>query len=247
VCPLFTERGYVVLLADVMTELSPAEVARQCCVVILSVPIGVAGGVIKQVGPLVAPDGVLMDLTSLKGQTVMAMLTHSQSEVVGIHPLFGPDLLDIKGQNVILCSGRGEKWHSWIRELFTEAGAIVTETTPDRHDEMMAYVQGLNHLDTILWGLTIREAGVDISDLMPFSTPLFRAKWALVERVFSQSPLLYAELLVDNPALLPLVHRYQTILGHLVALIQSGDKLAIRDLLAQARLVPSSTTNDPHP
>ena len=56
-----------------------------------------------------------MDLTSLKKEPVKLMLTNSQAEVIGCHPLFGPQLKDASGQNVILCPARGKKWLGWLK------------------------------------------------------------------------------------------------------------------------------------
>ncbi len=242
----FTALGYPVHVADLDTELSVEEVARRCPVVIVSVPIGVTCEVIERIGPYVRKDGALMDLTSVKVKTVAAMLTHSQAEVVGVHPLFGPDVSDINGQNVILCPGRGETWRRWIKDILTQVGATVTETTSERHDYMMALVQGVNHLDTMLMGLTVKGTGITREELFPFSTPVFRVKWELVERLFSHPPVLYAEMLVHNPFLLPLLARYQECMGIMRACIEQGDVVGLVDLLTRyvTGTVPSINDGD---
>jgi len=83
--------------------------------------------------------------------------------------------------------------------LFTKGGARVTVTTPAEHDRMMSLVQGLTHLDTILMGLTLQDSGVEPSELAAFSTPVFRTKRAIIEKVFGPRPGLYAALLTENP------------------------------------------------
>ena len=64
---------------------------------------------------------------------------------------------------------------------------------------MMALVQGLTHLETILMGLTLRYSGVEPSELAAFSTPVFRTKQAILEKVFGPRPGLYAALIAENP------------------------------------------------
>jgi prephenate dehydrogenase len=64
---------------------------------------------------------------------------------------------------------------------------------------MMALIQGLTHLETILMGLTLRDSGVEPSELASFSTPVFRTKQAIIEKVFGPRPGLYAALLAENP------------------------------------------------
>ena len=176
----------------------PAFAAR-ASVVVVSVPIHVTLEVIGKAGPHVRRDGLLMDLTSVKTEPVKRMLECSQSEVVGLHPLFGPGVSSIRGENLALCPARGKRWVSWLRDLLRSSGAHVVETTPERHDEMMSFVQVLTHLCTIVAGLSLHESGMDHEELLSFSTPAFRAQMGLVEKIFGANPRLYADILIGQP------------------------------------------------
>jgi len=194
----FEQAGYTVHVSGQASGLRPAEMAGVCPVVIVSVPIGVTEAVIREVGPHMKQESLLMDLTSLKAGPVRAMLETSVSEVVGLHPLFGPGVLSLEGQNIVLCPARGERWLPWVRDTLGKKGATLIEATPERHDEVMAVVQALNHLNTLVLGLSIREAGISREELERFSTPLFRARLEAVENLFSH-PQLYAEIIAGNP------------------------------------------------
>jgi prephenate dehydrogenase len=63
----------------------------------------------------------------------------------------------------------------------------------------MALIQGLTHLGTLLTGLTLKDSGVESSELEAFSTPAFRTKQAIAGKVFGPRPGLYAALLAENP------------------------------------------------
>ncbi len=194
----FRREGYAVQVSGRQSGLRPAEMAEACSVVIVSVPIGVTQAVIREVGPHMKKESLLMDLTSLKVKPVSSMLESSISEVIGLHPLFGPGESSLEGQNIVLCPARGEQWFPWVREVLGSKGASLIETTPERHDEVMAVVQVLNHFDTIVLGLAIRRSGVDLDVLKTFSTPLFREKLAMTDKVFSR-PGLYSEIITSNP------------------------------------------------
>lgn len=99
----FEKRGYEVLISSRRTPLSNKELVQKSDVVIISVPIRVTVEIIKEVGPYIAPEALLMDFTSLKKASVEAMLKYSKSEVMGAHPLFGPNIESLKGQTIILC------------------------------------------------------------------------------------------------------------------------------------------------
>jgi len=195
----FAAEGYSVHVTGRSTGIPLAELAKRCPVVIVSVPIAATAETIRRVGPHLLEGSLLMDFSSLKDEPVREMLTATKAAVVGCHPLFGPDCTSLAGQNVILCPGRGERWLKRMEGLFTKGGARVTVTTPTEHDRMMSFVQGLTHLETILMGLTLRNAGVEASALDPFSTPVFRTKQAIIEKVFGPRPGLYAALLAGNP------------------------------------------------
>ena len=174
------DQGYVVHVSGRKSGLTMAEMAAGCQVVVVSVPIGATTDIIAQVGPLMGEESLLMDLTSLKSEPVRAMLKFSRSEVIGCHPLFGPQVASLMRQNVIVCPARGERWLSWLKDLLTRGGALITETGPEKHDEIMSIVQGLNHFNTIMMGLALSRTSAPLAQLDGFTTPFFDAKAGMV-------------------------------------------------------------------
>lgn len=223
--------GYVVHRTGRSQGLSLPELAARCSVVIVSVPIASTLEVIAEVGPHLREDGLLMDLTSVKAEPVAAMLKATTAEVVGCHPLFGPGIDHIAGQNIVLCPGRGEKWLAWWKNFLWEKGARVTETTPERHDELMALIQGLNHINTITMGLVLAKSGESLLRLSGVTTPLFRDKAAIVKRLFGNSPDLYAHILTSNPHLEEVLTIYEETLQELRTLVRKKDAKALSALL----------------
>jgi prephenate dehydrogenase len=209
-----------------------AKMAAACPVIVVAVPMGTTVSVIGDVGPLMREDGLLMDLTSLKKAPVEAMLRASPSEVIGCHPLFGPNISSVRGENIVLCPARGDRWFPWVRDLFEKKGARIVETTPEYHDRMMAAVQAMTHLNTVLFGLYLRDSGIPPGDLQAFSTPVFRAKRALVERIAS-SPLLYAGILSMNPHRTDVLKRYRNVLKELEELLETPDGTTLADALSK--------------
>ena len=222
-----TQQGHTVHVTGRMTGMDIPDLAMACQIIIVSVPIGVTCEVIRRVGPFLKEDALLMDLTSLKVEPVRAMLASSVSEVIGLHPLFGPGVSSLEGQNVVLCPGRGERWLYRVKALLEKNGARLAVTTPERHDEIMAVVQGLNHLNTIALGLVLHETGMKPADLEKFMTPIFRTKMAIMERVFDR-PELYAEILTLNPHVKRICDLYEKNLAELREKIRKGDARGLR-------------------
>jgi prephenate dehydrogenase len=226
----FQKEGYTVHVSGERIGLRPPEMAAACPVVIVSVPIGVTQAVIGEVGPHMKQDSLLMDLTSLKAAPVQAMLDAAASEVIGLHPLFGPGVQSLEGQNVVLCPARGERWIPWVREVLGNRGANLIETTPERHDEVMAVVQALNHLDTIVLGLAIRRSGIAREVLESFSTPLFRGKLAMIDKVFSR-PELHAEIITANLHTAGMIGLYSEILDRVGRIAIKGNAADLAALM----------------
>jgi prephenate dehydrogenase len=194
----FSEAGHNVLISGRKTEITYEDVARRCDVVILSVPLDAAISISERIGPVMSQNQLLMDFCSLKENILKNMLSSTSAQVTGTHPLFGPFTDSIKGQNIIVCHGRGTKWLEWLEDEFTKKGAIVTHMDPVTHDRNMAVVQGLTHLLTICLGRTLQKLNMAPSDAVFYSTPVFRLKVDLLARLFAQDPGLYANLIGKN-------------------------------------------------
>ncbi len=227
----FVGKGFPVYVAGRERGLPVAELAALCRVIVVAVPIAATMAVIGKVGPHLRPDSLLMDLTSLKAEPVQAMLASTRAEVVGCHPLFGPDVSSMRGNNIILCPARGEAWLSFLKGLFIAGGASVTITTPEDHDRMMSLIQGLTHMNTILMELTIRDSDIDQSALEAFSTPIFRTKRAISAKLFSPNADLYAAILTKNPHIMEVVAHYEKNLSLLKGLIADRDLTGLAELL----------------
>lgn len=192
----FEKKGYEVLISSRHTQLSNKELAQKSDVVIISVPIRVTVEIIKEVGPYVSQEALLMDFTSLKKASVEAMLKYSHSEVIGAHPLFGPSINNLNAQTIILCPARGDAWMPWLKEVFKEAHLEIT--TPEKHDQIMAVIQALTHFFLLGFGTTLKEIPFSIETLMRYSTTNFQVIWERVLNLSNQNPDIYASIQFDN-------------------------------------------------
>lgn len=228
---LLKKEGYVVHPAGRKQGMNKAEMGRTCNVVVISVPIGVTREVIESVGPLLREDALLMDLTSLKEEPVKAMLASSRCEVIGCHPLFGPAIPSLSGQNVVLCPARGTNWFPWLKEILERNQAVVTVTTPENHDRMMSVVQVLNHLHTIHLGMVLGQQNLTCEELRFWSTPVFENKLEMIRKVFQDQPDMYAEILVNNPHLDEICDHYREIFNKLEKIVRQRNSSQIFDMI----------------
>ncbi len=191
-------QGYKVLRVGRKTEVTVEQAAKQCDVVVISVPISVTYEIIKKVGPLVSKDSLLMDLTSVKKMPIKAMLKYSDAEVVGLHPLFGVDIDHGQPKKVAICGGRGEFGKRWVSELLNKTGFETIFLDPEEHDKIMGIVQGVNHFQTMCLAFRIKSSGISWEEIEKSSTQTFMKRLARIKKMFSQEPELFASLLMEN-------------------------------------------------
>ncbi|MBX3248994.1 MAG: bifunctional chorismate mutase/prephenate dehydrogenase [Myxococcales bacterium] len=221
---LFGDLGHAVLVSDVDTALRPAEAARLADVVIVSVPIRVTEQVIRELGPLVREDALMMDVTSIKEMPLRAMMAHCRGSVLGTHPMFGPGAHSFTGQRVVLCPGRGEAWQAWAAEAFRSRGLVVTETSAEAHDRAMSIVQVLNHFQTQVMGLALARAGVPLEETLAFTSPTYLLEAYVVGRHFAQSPGLYGPIEMFNPRVAEVTSGFRAAAEELTEILTSGDQ-----------------------
>ena len=223
---LFGDLGHRVLLADLDTALTPEDAAAAADVTVVSVPIDVTEAVIGRVGPHVREDGLLMDVTSVKGAPVAAMLAATRASVLGTHPMFGPSVHTLQGQRVVLCRARGDAWADWVARAFSARGLVITETTPEQHDRAMSVVQVLTHFQTQVLGLTLARLGMPLDETLRFTSPAYVLELYVAARHFAQSPALYGPIEMRNPRSPEVTAAFGAAATELATVLERGDQAA---------------------
>lgn len=232
---MFGDLGHAVMVADLDTPLAPAQAAAAADVVVIAVPIDVTEQVIGELGPLVRPDALLMDVTSLKAGPLRAMLAASRASVVGTHPLFGPSVHSLQGQRVVLTPGRGAEWLDWLRTMLHARGLELVETTPEEHDRAMAIVQVLVHFATEVMGRALAALRAPIERTLEFTSPIYLIELLLTARHFAQSADLYAAIQMSNPGTAEVTEAFVRAAEELRAVTARGDRAAFAAMFADVR------------
>jgi prephenate dehydrogenase len=197
---LFVDAGYRVEVADKAAGPIAYESIAKHDVIVLAVPIPAVEELMQALGPFTRPDGVIIDIASVKQAPVQAMLRHARGEVIGSHPLFGPDTPSLQDQIVFVCPARTKKWIVWFRHFLEQQGARVVEIEPEVHDRLMAVVQVFRHMLLFCFGQTLMNMDFDLQSHLPLSGPWFSQLTEMLSCQLKQRPELYAELAAHNPA-----------------------------------------------
>jgi chorismate mutase/prephenate dehydrogenase len=146
---------------------------------------------------------ILADITSVKSKPMKAMLEAHQGPIVGLHPMFGPKVKTLAHQLIIYCQGRETEKSDWLIKQLKIWGVRIEMCSPEQHDEMMAYIQTLNHLGLYAIGTFLINENINLDLLIRLGTPNYKVLLGLIKRFLDQSPQLYWSLFnaLDHNAL----------------------------------------------
>ncbi|QIR16223.1 bifunctional chorismate mutase/prephenate dehydrogenase [Shewanella aestuarii] len=194
--------------------------------VLVTVPINVTCDVIREHLTNLPEDCILADLTSIKEQPVKAMLNAHKGPVVGLHPMFGPDVGSLAKQVVVVCHGRQPQAYQWLLEQIAIWGARIVEAEPERHDKAMQLVQAMRHFSSFVYGMNLCKEEADIDSLLQFSSPIYRLELAMVGRLFAQDPELYADIIFAQQGSQDVISDYLDNYRDALSMLKEGNRNA---------------------
>ncbi len=196
---------------------------KKTSLMIVAVPINVTEQVIQQLSNL--PKAcILADFTSVKASPLKHMLEVHQGPVVGLHPMFGPDVTGLIKQTIIACDGREPEKYQWLLSQFNVWGAKIYPVSANEHDKAMSMVQVMRHFSTITYGYHLMEEGVELESLIEMSSPIYRLELIMVGRLFAQNPDLYADIIFSNKTNMSMMKRFAHRFLTLLEDVEKNDK-----------------------
>lgn len=193
--------------------------------VVVTVPIHLTEGVIEKLGNL-PKDCILCDLTSIKSKPLQAMMNVHQGPVVGLHPMFGPDVPSLAKQVIVYCDGRGEDHYQWLLKQFSIWGASLCQIDASEHDHGMTLIQALRHFTSFAYGLHLSRENPNIDKLLQLSSPIYRLELAMVGRLFGQDPNLYGDIILSSDENIAMIKRFHRCFGEALEILDGKDKQA---------------------
>lgn len=221
---LFIKSGYQV---EILTEEGWDQAPFLCKdldLALISVPIEKTIQVIQDIAPFLPPQALVADLTSVKTEPMAHMLKHHPGPVLGIHPLFGPGLNSLDKQIIVVTPGRDAGACQWLKEQLSLWGAVIVESTPEEHDEIMEIVQALRHFATFCFGEFLSQRHIHLERTLEFSSPIYRLELGMVGRLFAQDSALYAEIIFATPQRRALLQEFIASLGRHLQMLENNDK-----------------------
>ncbi|OKY26270.1 bifunctional chorismate mutase/prephenate dehydrogenase [Thalassotalea sp. PP2-459] len=229
---LFTRSHYAVEILEHDDWPRSKEILADASLVIVSVPIRLTTNIIGQLSQL-PDDCILADFTSVKASPLFEMMKVHNGPVVGLHPMFGPDVSGLIKQTIIACEGRSPDKYQWLLEQFTVWGAKIHAVSAHQHDDAMSMVQVMRHFSTIAYGYHLMAEGAEISQLVEMSSPIYRLELIMVGRLFAQNPILYTDIIFSNRENVAMMKRFAYRFLELLEDVEMGDKTAFVSMFNQ--------------
>lgn len=220
----FARSGYYVEVLGGQDWQNAESILNNADVVIVCVPIDKTVQVIEQLQPYLTENMILADLTSVKAQPLAKMLEVHGGAVVGLHPMFGPDIASMAKQVVACCNGRFADRYQWLLDQIRLWGAKIEQIDATEHDHSMTYIQALRHFSTFAYGLHLSRQPVKLSQLLALSSPIYRLELAMIGRLFAQDGALYADIIADKPENLSVIEALQQSFSDSLNFFKQGDK-----------------------
>jgi prephenate dehydrogenase len=165
-------------------------------IVIFAVPLRTFTEVLQRVAPFLKSDALCLDVCSVKMKPIELMLEHLPEtvEIIGTHPLFGPQSGrdSIENLRIAFCPVRTTRTEQIKRFLAEDLKLKVFEKSPEEHDREMAHVQALTHfVARALDELHVAEselATVSYEELMKAARLVSEDSWELFQTIQQGNP-----------------------------------------------------------
>ncbi|TRY31010.1 bifunctional chorismate mutase/prephenate dehydrogenase [Aliiglaciecola sp. M165] len=221
---MLQKSGYPVTVMEQGDWSNAKAILKDCDLALIAVPIKLTEQIIAQLCPYLPSHCVLADVTSTKQKPLDAMLQNHIGPVVGLHPMFGPDVQSLVKQVVVVCDGRAPDSYQWLVEQIRVWGAITHASTAKEHDDAMAFIQVMRHFSSFVYGAHLAGENPQLDQLVAFSSPIYRLELAMVGRLFAQDPELYADIIFNNAESIGLLKRFRDRFDAALQLLDEGNK-----------------------
>ena len=230
---------------DIACEVTDADL------ILLATPVAQMADILASIAPFLGANTLITDGGSTKGDVVAAargQLGNKIAQFVPAHPIAGAEqsgpsaaLADLyQGKKVVLTPmpENSAAAVARVKAAWQACGALVSELTPEQHDEVFAAVSHLPHL--LSFTLVHDLAQRDNRDLLlSFAASGFRD----FTRIAASSPEMWRDIsLANRDALLREIEQYAAELYKLHQALEQRDAGKIEEMFSLARKVRSAWT-----
>ena len=212
--------------------------------VILCTPTRKTPEIIRLIAKEMQRGTYLIEISSEKSK-VVSSLSKMPAKInpICIHPMFGPGIKTIKGQNIISVPIKDAKKELTVAKSLFEGANFVTIDAIE-HDKKIAVILGLTHLVNLVFAKIIsKDEKMMLTEKMSGST--FRVQKILAESIMTESPELI-ETIIANPEIRRVAEELWKDVGRLLTDIQESKTEEVVNYIkeVQERLIKHTDINE---
>lgn len=173
--------------------------------VILSIPVNAAPGVLLKVLDLVQEKTLVIDMGSTKERICGAVAAHPRRRnFLAAHPIAGTEFSGpeaafhglFEGKTTIICEVEKTAFQLQEKalEIFKDLGMRIRYMNPEAHDRHIAYVSHLSHISSFMLGKTVLEKEKNERDIFDLAGSGF----ASTVRLAKSSPAMWTPIFEQN-------------------------------------------------
>ena len=200
-------------------------------IIIISVPIETTNKIIDEVVKYSDNTKLVMEISSMKNQIVSNMKKFSnKSQLMSIHPLFGPGANIFKPQKFILVpikSTQSEK--KLFSSLFPNSKLVVCNA--NQHDQSMAYIISLVYFLNLSFVLSLNK----IPNLKDISGTSFTIQYLLASGIFHDTPEVISSLQISNEQFSDVLEDFMININSIENIISKRDSDEFIKLIKKAK------------
>ncbi|KIC18872.1 prephenate/arogenate dehydrogenase family protein [Leisingera sp. ANG-Vp] len=226
---------------------SAQEAVKDADLVVLCVPVGAMGPVMKDIAPVLKPGATVSDVGSVKRHVIDAVQPHIPEGVhfVPAHPLAGTEhsgpesgfaeLFDNRWSLLVPVEGTDSQAVEQLRKLWEGMGANVDVMDADHHDLVLAVTSHTPHLIAYtMVGVADDLRRVTDSEVIKYSAAGFRD----FTRIAASDPTMWRDVFLTNKdATLEILGRFTEELFALQRAIRTGDGEHLHDYFTRTRAI----------
>lgn len=246
----FLEKGYDVIVYDSEAEIKGKSfIKAQSLVgavlsadyVMLCTPTRRTPEIIRLIAKEMKRGAYIIEISSQKAKTASSLSKiPSKVNPICIHPMFGPGVKKIDGQNIISVPIKDAKKELAVaRSLFPGANFVTIDVV--EHDKKIAVILGLTHLVNLVFANVIsKDDKISLTEKMAGTT--FKAQKILAESILTESPELI-ETIIANPEIRKFAEEFWKDLGRILTYIQEAKSEQIIDYITTCQKELSKNVN----
>jgi prephenate dehydrogenase len=201
--------------------------------VLLCTPTKNTPEIIRLISKEMKRGSYLIEISSHKYKTAQTLLkTPSKINPICIHPMFGPGIKNIVGNNVIIVPIKdAQKELTATKLLFPGANFVTIDAV--EHDKKIGVILGLTHLINIAFAnILAKDDQISLTEKMAGTT--FKAQKIIAESILTESAELI-ETIVSNPEVRRSGEEFWKDIGRLLTNSQEGKSEEIIDYIKSSQ------------